>query len=145
MNLCRLVYFSERNPAFDPDTHQIITVSQRNNAAADVTGLLFSDGAYFVQALEGRRSRVTRTYNRIANDTRHQSLYLVSCADVRERMFTGWSMALHTDMSQAVRDQMTSFFSLTSFDPENITVESLIYFLQILAMDLRRRDQKRVG
>ncbi len=145
VNLCRLVYFSEHNPNVDLDAREIVTVSRRNNAAVDVTGMLYSDGGYFVQALEGRRSRVTKTYNRIAADTRHQNLYLVSCSDIRERMFSGWSMGLYKDMSPLVREQMTGFFSLNSFDPENITVESLIYFLQILAMDIRRRDVPRTA
>lgn len=145
MLLCRLIYFSERNPAVGLDIDNVITASRRNNVTQDVTGLLYFDGEYFVQALEGRRSRVTRTYNRIVNDQRHRNLYLVSCGDVRERLFSGWSMAMHGQMSESTREQMTAFFSLTSFDPENVTAESLTYFLQILAVDIRKNDQKRIA
>ncbi len=138
--MCRLIYFSEQNPLVNADIKDIIMTSRRKNAAANVTGILFADGGYYVQALEGRRSRVTKTYNRIASDVRHSNLLIVSCIDIRERMFAGWSMALHGDMSASVREQMRGFFSLNSFDPENITLESLVYFLQILAVDMRRRN-----
>jgi len=142
VNLCRLIYFSEANPSQILDVDQIIATSQRNNAAADVTGILYCDGSYFVQALEGRRSRVTKTYNRIVHDKRHQNIYLVSCYDIRERLFGGWSMALLQYMSQPAREQITSFFSLNAFDPENVTVENMVYFLQLLAADLRRTERR---
>ncbi|MBC7871101.1 MAG: BLUF domain-containing protein [Chitinophagaceae bacterium] len=145
MNLCRLVYLSQRNPAIDVNMQDVMAVSQRNNTPQEITGLLYFDGMYFVQALEGRRSRVTATYNRIAADARHVSLCIVSYTDIRERIFGGWSMALHGGMNAEIREQMAAFFSLSSFDPENVSAESLVYFLQILAIELRRNDDGRLN
>jgi hypothetical protein len=139
MNLCRLIYFSERKPGAAIDIKQIVAVSQRNNSRNQVGGVLYYDDIYFVQALEGRRSRVTQTYNKLCNDPRHCNLYLVSCLDIRERLFPNWSMALHTELDAQSRELMTSFFSLSKFDPENVTVEDMVYFFQILASNLKRR------
>lgn len=91
--MLQLVYISSAVGA--ADTATILAASRRNNAAADVTGLLFADGKRFLQALEGPAFAVERTYARIAADPRHRALVVLSRRDVTEREFGPWAMAEH--------------------------------------------------
>jgi hypothetical protein len=70
----------------------ILRKSKANNPQVGITGVLcFSEGIY-LQALEGGRSAVNRLYNRIAADTRHTDVELLSYEEIGERRFAGWSM-----------------------------------------------------
>jgi hypothetical protein len=119
---------------------QIIETSRKNNAKANVTGFLMFDGAYFAQVLEGTRSSVTHTYNRIVNDNRHIGLHLISCIDVNERLFPGWWMGLLEGIPQEAREKFLAYFTIERVDPNKITLDRLLYFLQSLAVEVRNAD-----
>lgn len=91
--LVRLMYASRANPAVDQDELiAILRKSKANNPSQGVTGVLcFSEGI-FLQALEGGRSAVNKLYNRIATDSRHTQVELLSYEEIGERRFAGWSM-----------------------------------------------------
>ncbi len=145
MNICRLVYISERNLSVAFDVHQIVETSRRNNARVGVTGFLMFDGAYFSQALEGSRFAVTHTYNRIARDPRHINMHLVSCADVNERLFPEWSMGLLDNIPAAARDRLLAQNTIERVNPNTITIERLLYFLQTLAAESIALDVRRAA
>lgn len=71
----------------------ILSVSRRNNAGNDVTGLLATGGRRFLQVLEGPEQAVLATYARIHNDDRHRGLVMLSAKAVDVRAFGTWSMA----------------------------------------------------
>jgi hypothetical protein len=135
MKLCRLVYMSERNMSAALDVTQLIDVSRRNNSRLGVTGFLMFDGEYFAQALEGTRSAVTHTYNRIAGDLRHLNLHLISCLDVQERLFPGWAMGLLDGIPPEARERFLGHFTIERVNPNSITIERLLFFLQALAVE----------
>lgn len=90
----QLVYISSAVGAVA--TAAILAKSQANNARNGVTGLLYADGKRFLQALEGERDVVERTYTRIAADPRHRGLVVLSKREVSEREFGPWAMAERT-------------------------------------------------
>lgn len=96
--LYRLVYASRNLLAGSEDeaaeaVMQILTTSQRNNAAVGVTGaLLFNKGA-FAQVLEGPRRFVEDTFERIQQDDRHGDVTVLQCGPADVRGFADWSMA----------------------------------------------------
>lgn len=90
----QLVYIS--TAAGSPPTHDVLEVSRRNNARDGVTGLLYYDGKRFLQALEGERAVVERTYARIVADPRHRAAVVLSSGEVAEREFGAWTMAERT-------------------------------------------------
>lgn len=136
MNLCRVVYYSERNSAVALDTKQLINVCHRNNSKLNVTGVLHYSGDGFIQVLEGSRKDVSSTYHRIAQDPRHQSVTLISCLDVRERLFPGWSMGLHEGLSDKTRQIFLRYFASEKIDPYHVNVDSLLDVLQDMAAEL---------
>ncbi len=136
MNLCRLVYFSQRNPAVALDMQQLISTCHKNNSKTTLTGILHYNGEDFVQVLEGSRTDVSHTFIRIAADPRHQKLLLMSFADVRERLFPGWSMGLHEGMNERTRAIFLRYFATDKIDPAQASVESLLDVLQDIAAEL---------
>lgn len=145
MNICRLVYMSERNLSAALDVNHIIATSRKNNARVGVTGFLMFDGVYFAQVLEGSRSAVTHTYNRLVGDSRHLNMHLISCSDVKERLFPGWSMGLMDGISPEIRERFLAHFTLERVNPELITLERLLYFLQSLALEVDKVETKRAA
>jgi hypothetical protein len=91
--LVRLMYASRAVAAVDQEELlAILRKSKANNPQAGITGVLcFSDGI-FIQVLEGGRNAVNRLYNRIATDSRHGDVVLLSYEEIAERRFAGWSM-----------------------------------------------------
>lgn len=136
MNLCRVVYFSDRNLAIALDTRQLISVCHKNNSRLNLTGILHYSGDSFIQVLEGSRKDVSLTYHRIAGDPRHQNITLISCLDARERLFPGWSMGLHEGMNEKTRQIFLRYFATDKIDPHQVNVDSLLDVLQDMAAEL---------
>ena len=91
--LVRLLYASRATAPVEADTlASILKKSRTHNAAAGVTGLLCFSGGIFLQVLEGGRMPVNRLYQRIAADSRHTDVALLSYSEITERSFAGWSM-----------------------------------------------------
>jgi hypothetical protein len=144
MSLTRLIYFSEYDSSKSLDLEELLLVSRRNNREVNVTGFLFFDGYYFVQALEGRRVDVSNTYHRIVTDDRHKNLILITSTEIRSRLFAGWAMGLHEGLNMETREALLSVFSLGALDPSNITVEDTQYFLQTLAKKMQEYKLSRL-
>ena len=141
MRISRLVYISERNAGIPLNIAGLIQKSRRNNANAGVTGFLISDGDYFAQLLEGSRSAVTDTYNRIAGDPRHHRLHIVSCMDVKRRLFPHWAMGLLDGIPLEARKALLSNFNIECFDQNTIPVERLLPFFAMMAAHTKAREQ----
>ncbi|VVT13429.1 Sensors of blue-light using FAD [Sphingomonas sp. EC-HK361] len=90
----QLLYISSSHPrGAAADIAAILGQSQRNNCAAGVTGLLWTDGVRFLQVLEGEADAVAATYARIAADPRHTAIVVLADRTVAAREFGDWSMA----------------------------------------------------
>lgn len=135
MNLTRLVYYSQRNPSEDMDINALIATCKRNNPRLNLTGLLHYNGDHFLQVIEGGRVEVSALYHRIARDPRHSNIILLSCTDVRERMFPTWSMGLHQGMDEQTRKVFLRYFSTDVVNPETVSVDTLLDVLQDLMME----------
>ncbi|MEM9973938.1 MAG: BLUF domain-containing protein [Pseudomonadota bacterium] len=136
MILTRLVYYSQRNPSMSMNMQELMATCQRNNAPMNVTGILHFNGNYFLQVLEGGRAEVSSIYHRIAADPRHINIILISCQDVRERIFPTWSMGLHEGMDGETRDIFLRYFANNNVNPEAVSVDSLLDFLQDVSAEL---------
>jgi hypothetical protein len=71
---------------------EILRSSLDNNVLYGVTGILWSDGERFIQALEGPIASVEETYARILVDDRHHSLAIIYDHLVAKRGFGSWAM-----------------------------------------------------
>lgn len=103
--MLRILYFSQATQGFSSEQiREILETSQRNNAAAGITGVLLHGGGLFMQVLEGPEGAVLRAYVKILDDRRHSNSQLIHISPVSERMFASWSMAVLDSTPVEFRD-----------------------------------------
>ena len=91
--MIRLLYIStSRGRLSRKEMDDILAVSRRNNAAAEITGLLIAGGNRFLQALEGPGAAVQLTYDRICRDPRHFAPVVLKREQVEKPLFGAWAM-----------------------------------------------------
>lgn len=78
-----------------------------NNTRNGITGVLCYSSRYFGQILEGDVLPVMDTYRKIAGDSRHSEIVLLSLATVESQMFKGWAMG-------GVRDEQSPDLKIDS-------------------------------
>jgi hypothetical protein len=146
----QLVYYS-RNTVVGGDRamltnmREILSVSQRNNSHDGITGFLIFDKIWFVQILEGERSKVTETYARIARDTRHSAATIINVRDVQGRLFPNWTMggAMRTPEVQEVYLQHGFGGPL---EPARLKSEQVINLaLDLQAYEVSRRQGQKLA
>jgi len=102
-DLCRLVYDSVVLLPFGAEGEQgiedILAAARSRNAALGVTGVLYFDGAYFLQVLEGPQASVAAVFASILADPRHTDLRVVERSPIVTRSFADWDMAWVTEVS----------------------------------------------
>lgn len=76
----------------------IIEKSIQNNQRDGITGLLIYDDGEFVQYIEGAPQQVSRCWDRIRLDNRHEELDLLLDAPRTQRAVPQWSMKLLHEM-----------------------------------------------
>lgn len=91
----RLLYVSRSaGPQTTTVTRSILEKAQAHNSAQGITGASCQGQGFFIQVLEGERSRVNALFRRIAADPRHKDVELLQYEEIQKRQFDKWSMAL---------------------------------------------------
>lgn len=138
-NLHRLVYYSrncvsDTDGALDRVIEDILAVSRRNNASAEVTGALMFNAGCFGQVIEGRRDVVETTFKRIQRDPRHGEVSLLAFEPVAARTFPQWSMGfVGARPGDAAR--FADVGRSTGFDPAQADGDSLVMALRKLTLE----------
>lgn len=90
----QIVYISTAASDVGPaGLREILAASQANNRRDGITGLLYSDGKRFLQAIEGDEPHLSRTLERIRDDRRHRAIVILSDRVIAKPEFGSWSMA----------------------------------------------------
>ena len=132
--LVRLMYASRAAQSVgQAELLAILRKSKANNPALGVTGVLCYSEGIFLQVLEGGRSAVNQLYNRIASDSRHTQVELLSYAEISERRFAGWSMG-QVDMSRLNPALLLKYSEKPTLDPFTVSGRvSLALFEELMA------------
>jgi hypothetical protein len=89
----RMIYKSRSVEPLNWDIVRSITsVSERNNQACGVTGVLLASRSHFMQAVEGNFEDVNAVFRRICRDDRHVELSIIGFTVIDARLFGGWGM-----------------------------------------------------
>ena len=89
----RIIYKSRSVEALNWDIVRSITnVSEINNEACGLTGVLLASRSHFMQAIEGRFEDVNAVFRRICRDKRHVELSIIGFTVIDARLFGGWGM-----------------------------------------------------
>lgn len=128
----RLVYYSRalRDMSLQ-DIQNILVTARSNNAEHEICGMLCYESHWFLQALEGDRDDVNELFLEIAEDTRHDDVIIVSYDYINNRLFPQWNMGYSANAG-AVTNLLKSF-ELTRFDPEQLTPDQALLFLQTMS------------
>lgn len=125
----RLLYVSRSNgPQTTTVTSSILMQAQAHNRAQGITGVLCQGQGYFLQVLEGERSRVNALYQRICGDARHKDVELLRYEDISERLYDPWSMAL---VRLSAQDPMVKV-GHPEFDPYAASGDQVMHLLSAL-------------
>lgn len=90
-----LVYQSEATTRLNTQKlEEIISKASKRNPEFDITGVLLSDGSYFIQYLEGPKGNLDQLYQIIANSTSHHNLKVLVKQPIDQREFPKWFMGL---------------------------------------------------
>lgn len=111
-DLVSLVYFSHACRRFDDAALLgLLRIARENNARDDVTGMLLYDDGNFIQALEGPRATVERTFARIAKNPEHAGIMTTRVIPIAQRQFGDWSMGFLTSsaLSAEARASINDF------------------------------------
>lgn len=124
MFLVRLVYTSAVETGFDSaEVENILAKARQCNAENYVTGLLCFNSKFFLQCLEGSRSKVNKTYHRILNDPRHHNIIMLDYKEIIEREFSEWTMGYMPE-SSLTQPINTRYSGTPQFNPYEMSGES---------------------
>ena len=116
--LIRLFYVSTAvGPQTTTVTGSILKAAQAWNTRNGITGVLCQGQGVFLQVLEGERDTVTRLFEGIAADRRHQNVELIHRETITARRYGKWAMA-HVHLSDL--DPITKV-EWPEFDPYSVT------------------------
>lgn len=87
-----IIYISRAKQNFTSgDLADLRDLADARNRSKDITGLLLSDGARFIQALEGDAAAVQAVMDRIAKDSRHDNISYFRPITTNCRQFRKWT------------------------------------------------------
>ena len=119
--MLRFIYFSRvASSVSRDDLKRILSVSQRNNRAAGLTGALCFDNRYFFQVLEGRRVALNRTIGRIIADPSHNDVNFMLAEPIIQPLFGAWHMAF-VDSDKLSKAVVEKYCGDSMFRPDKMT------------------------
>ena len=134
--LVRLLYASRAASGVDADAlAAILKRSREHNPKVGVTGVLCfcANSHVFMQVLEGGRGQVSKLYNEIAHDRRHNDVALLSYEEIGERSFASWSMG-QVNMSRLNPALVLKYSESAQLDPYAVSGQaSLALFNELVA------------
>jgi hypothetical protein len=91
-SLLHLIYFSRLNLSAEVavrnrEIEDIARHAQKKNEFSVITSFLMVDQNFAVQILEGERTSLTETFNRIVRDSRHRDVHIVEWREIAKRGF----------------------------------------------------------
>lgn len=143
--LTRVVYLSSNSLELNPDemidaVNDILSVSQQNNQAAGITGALIFNNGFFGQILEGPKTAVEETFERIQNDDRHHDVSLLDAKPIDTHSFESWSMGF-IGSDKTLEAVAKSQLKKTDFDLAKLTGDEMFLMLSSLASQKELSDK----
>lgn len=91
-SLVHIIYFSRLTLSAEPakrlaQIDDITRVAQKKNEFAVITSLLIIEGNFAAQVIEGERSSVQETFDRISADQRHRDVQICEWREITKREF----------------------------------------------------------
>lgn len=136
MNLVRLIYASRFCvDKFDPkELANINRSSQKNNKVLDISGSLVFGEDFFLQCLEGGQEAVSKTFHRISNDPRHESIIMINFEEIDQREFSEWEMKFVV-LTEANTALIKKYSTTSKFNPIKMHASNALELMKALRKD----------
>ena len=116
------------------DLDQILVKARRNNQQRSVTGALVYSAGFFAQVLEGPRTEIESTFERIQRDHRHGDVTVLESGSIPFRDFPAWSMAHVEPVSPAQADITETTLHDALDQPSTTSGQSVLELLRSLVI-----------
>ena len=108
--LHQMMYISTANAELTEDALlELLSSSQKRNAAKEITGLLLHSDGNIIQVMEGPKDSVQGLYKKIAADKRHRGVTLMSSRAIAQRDFPHYKMGFKRARSRDFKEQLPGF------------------------------------
>lgn len=87
----KVLYISRSKVSHEGARH-IADQASAINSTKNITGVLFFDGEYFCQHLEGDKANVNMIFEKIKIDHRHTNVFLMEEGFIEARKYKDWHM-----------------------------------------------------
>lgn len=139
MELVRILYASKAKGLqsdLKNDLIDILNLAVDFNSKNEITGVLYYGNGYFVQCLEGLKSKVEDLfYNKILKDSRHQNCEILFYEKCETGLFTHWNMKF-APVNKKIGDFFLDYH-LDEFNPFLLSSESIPSFINLLATEYK--------
>lgn len=109
-SLHQIIYISTAEPSLTEDTLlELLSESQKRNAAKEITGLLLHSDGNIIQIIEGPEDAAKGLYAKIAQDKRHRGVTLMSNKSIEHRDFPHFKMGFKRARSKDFKAQLPNF------------------------------------
>ena len=118
---------------------QILETARRNNVKENITGMLLYDDGNFLQVLEGEEKPVTSSFNKISQDTRHNSVMVYVKKSIESRQFDDWAMGF-VDVKRMGADKIPGYTNFLQDPQHNTKLKDASYahaFLNVFRENIR--------
>jgi len=126
--MIRLIYVSQTDNITFENNKDILTTSFKFNQDNQISGALVYGLGFFIQCLEGDEETVHALYKKIAQDTRHYDVKVISEKSIDERHFPQWHMSL---MNMSAYKSITD---KTDFNPYDMSSDELLALIDQVSM-----------
>ncbi|MDE1891487.1 MAG: BLUF domain-containing protein [Betaproteobacteria bacterium] len=113
-----IIYLSSAKKLFDTEALiNLLKISNKNNSAIGVTGMLLHKDGNFIQFIEGDQQKVQALFNKIKQDNRHHDVFVIDDGWLDERLFADWKMGFRNldllDSDNTIKEGYSDFLNHT--------------------------------
>jgi hypothetical protein len=122
--LHQIIYVSTAEAALTEEALlELLSESQKRNAAREITGLLLHSDGNIIQIIEGPESAAKELYTKISADKRHRGVTLMSSRRIERRDFPNFKMGFKRTHSQTLEAHIPNFSKIV--DERHLSEEEL--------------------
>ncbi len=86
-----ICYVSSAKPGITPDElEELFAITEKNNSASNITGLLLYQSGKFLQVLEGDEELLKNLFSIIEQDSRHNNIFVILKQKCEHRIFENY-------------------------------------------------------
>ncbi|WP_158279890.1 BLUF domain-containing protein [Coraliomargarita sinensis] len=135
-DLYQIIYISTANAGLTEDSLlELLSASQKRNAARQITGILLHSDGNIIQVIEGPEAKVKGLYEKISDDPRHRGVTLISGRSVQRRDFPKFKMGFKRARSKDFKAQLPGFTDVV--EKGKVTDEELAGLSKLVSVFIR--------